>query len=251
MNLELTNKVVLITGATGGIGAQIATDFLEEGAVVVCLIRNAKKMDDLKKQISDHKISTEKIHAFSCDLLDYKNIKSVVESVTEKFGRIDILINCAGYADEYPFALLNETQIEKMIDFNFKSPVYLSHAVLRTMFRQKGGCIINISSASSIKKGRGIVTYAAAKAGLDAFTRTLSHEVGRKNIRVNCIRPGVIDTAMSNAVITRLEERIQDSTALGRVGLAHEISKAALFIASDKTASYMTGECITIDGGMY
>lgn len=251
MNLELEDKVVLITGATGGIGAQIASDFLQENAIVVCLIRNEKKLEELKNQLTEKGIPNEKMHSFSCDLLNYKSIKSVVASVTEKFGRIDILINCAGFADEYPFALLNEDQIEKMIDFNFKSPVFLSHAVLRTMFRQNGGCIVNISSASAIKKGRGIVTYAAAKAGLDAFTRTLSHEVGRKNIRVNCIRPGVIDTAMSNAVISRLEERIKGSTALGRVGQVHEISKAVLFIASDKTASYMTGECITIDGGMY
>jgi 3-oxoacyl-[acyl-carrier protein] reductase len=251
MNLELEDKVVLMTGATGGIGGQIAADFLAEGSVVVCLVRNLSKLAELKAVIKESGIAADKLHAETCDLFSYKDIKATVERVAAKFLRIDILVNCAGYADEYPFALLDEEQIEKMIDFNFKSPVFLSHAVLRPMFRQKGGCIINISSVSAIKKGRGIATYAAAKAGLDAFTRTLSHEVGRKNIRVNAIRPGVIDTAMSGAVISRHEKRINESTALARVGKAPEISKAVLFIASEKTASYLTGECITIDGGMY
>lgn len=251
MNLELHNKVILLTGATGGIGRQIVLDFIQEGAIVICLIRNQKKMDAIRVWLKEQNTSDLHVHSFDCDLISFNNIKETVTRIVNKFKRIDVLVNCAGFAHEYPFALLNDTQIDEMIDLNFKSPLYLIHAVLRPMFKQKEGCIINISSVSAVKKGRGIATYASSKAALDTFTRALSQEVGRKNIRVNCIRPGVINTSMSEALIDRSEDTIQASTALARHGYPNEISKAILFVASNKTASYMTGESFSIDGGMY
>lgn len=251
MNLELTNKVVVITGGTGGIGSQIVADFLEEGATVVCLIRNKNKMDEFQNSLKKQAVSTKQLYSYECDLLDFDAIKSVIQKITNELKRIDVLINCAGFAHEFPFALLDKKQIDSMVNLNFTSPLYLCHAVLRTMFKQNEGCIINVSSISSIKKGRGIVTYAAAKAGIESFTRTLALEVGRKNIRVNCIRPGIINTPMSEAVMDRLGDSVKTTIGLGRYGNPTEISKTALFLASNRTASYMTGECITIDGGMY
>lgn len=251
MELDLKSKIVILTGVTGGIGRQIAIDFLLEGAVVVGLIRNEQKMEQVRQWIKDQNVSDMNLHSKVCDLLNYEEIQSVVREITDKFLRIDILVNCAGFAHENPFALLNQHHIDSMVDLNFKSPIYLSHAVLRPMFRQKEGCIINISSVSAIKKGRGVAVYAAAKAALDAFTRALSTEVGRKNIRVNCIRPGVINTAMSGPLLERANDIVNDSTALSRFGHPNEISKAVLFVASNITASYMTGETFTIDGGMY
>jgi len=251
MDLELNGKVVVITGATGGIGGGIAADFLEEGAIVVCLIRNQAKMDEFKNDLASKNQFTHNLHAFQCNLLDYTDMKKVLATIVAQFKTIDVLINCAGYVEEYPFGLIDENQIEKMIDVNLKSPMYLSHLVLKPMYRQKKGCIINITSVSTVKKGRGIVTYAAAKAGLETFTRALAQEVGRKNIRVNCIRPGIIETAMSKGVVFRLSEEIKSASSLGRIGQVKEISKAALFLASENTASFITGECITIDGGTY
>lgn len=251
MNLELTNKVVIITGGTGGIGRQIVADFLEEGAVVACLIRNTSKIETLHKYIEEANIPTHNLHAYECSLLDFNAIKNVTKQVAVELKRIDVLVNCAGFAHEYPFALLNENHINEMIDLNLKSPIYLSQAVLKYMYKQKGGSIINISSITSVKKGRGISVYAAAKAGLDTFTRTLAIEVGRKNIRVNCIRPGVINTTMSQPLLDRVGPLINESTSLGRPGNAYEISRLVLCIASNKVSSYMTGECINIDGGFY
>lgn len=251
MDLELSNKVVVMTGATGGIGGQIALDFLAEGAVVVCLIRNKTKMENLTQLVLSQNLDANLLHAFDCNLLDYSQIKTVIAEIKNQFKTIDVLINCAGYAEEYPFGLIDDKQIEKMLDFNLKSPMFLSHAVLKPMFQQKSGCIINISSASTVKKGRGIVAYASAKAGLETFTRTLAQEVGRKKIRVNCIRPGIIETQMSKNVMFRLAAEIKTYSSLGRAGKVDEISKTALFLASEKTASYITGECITIDGGAY
>jgi 3-oxoacyl-[acyl-carrier protein] reductase len=250
MNLELSNKVVILTGATGGIGRAIAEDFLKEGSIVVCLIRNEEKMKTLKSELIDKNVAVEHLHSEVCNLLDYKSMSDAVKTVVQKYKAIDVLVNCAGYADEFPFALMDEEQISKMIDFNLKSPMLLSHAVLRTMFKQKSGSIINISSASAVKKGRGIVSYASAKAGIEALTRTLASEVGRKNIRVNCIRPGLIKTPMSDAVLFRLEEQVSSTTSLGRPGSPSEISKMVLVVASEKVSSYMTGECLTIDGGI-
>ena len=250
MNLELENRVVVLTGATGGIGSQIAIDYLAEGAIVACLIRNESKMQSLRNQAEEAGLPLENLHSFKCNLIDSEDIKRVTSEVVEKLESIHILVNCAGYADEMPFGILGKDDIDKMIDLNLKSPIYLTQAVLKPMFRQKDGCIINISSISSVKKGRGITVYAAAKAGLEAFSRTLSIEVGRKNIRVNSIRPGVITTTMSGPLLERASKLIENDTALSRPGNADEISAAVLFISSNKTASYMTGESISIDGGL-
>lgn len=251
MNLELKDKVVLITGGTGGIGSQIIADFLEEGAKVACLIRNTNKMEALRKFLEQTNILSDKLYAYECSLLDFDEIKKTTKQIVRHLKRIDILVNCAGFAHEYPFAILDQKQIDEMIDLNLKSPIYLAQAVLKYMYKQKEGSIINISSVSSIKKGRGIAIYAAAKAGLDSFTRSLAIEVGRKNIRVNCIRPGVINTAMSDALLNRAGSMINESTSLGRSGNPSEISKVVLFVASGKVSSFITGECITVDGGLY
>ncbi len=251
MNLGLKNKVVIITGGTGGIGSQIVTDFLNERAIVVCLVRNPTKMEKLKVALNQQQVPTSELHSYSCDLMDYENIKFTMLQISKDLKRIDVLVNCAGFALEYPFALINESQIDSLINLNFKSPILLCQAVLKYMYKNKEGSIINISSVSSVKKGRGIAVYASAKAGLDAFTRTLAIEVGRKNIRVNCIRPGIIETNMSKGVRDRMGETIKSTTSLNRPGTPNEISNMVLFMASSQASSYLTGECINIDGGLY
>jgi 3-oxoacyl-[acyl-carrier protein] reductase len=251
LKLELENKVVVITGGTGGIGAQIVTDFLEEGAVVVCLIRNMAKFENMQNFIEGQGLNLESLHYEICDLKDYTSIKKAVNIIARKHQKINVLVNCAGYTLEAPFALLEKEQIGSIVDLNLTSPMYVSHAVLRYMFKQKGGSIVNVSSVSAVKKGRGVVAYASAKAGLENFTRTLSQEVGKKNIRVNCVRPGVVDTTMSEALLDRSMELIKSDTAVGRPGIPKEISKTVLFLASNVTSSYITGECIGIDGGLY
>lgn len=251
MNLGLKDKIVLLTGGTGGIGSKIIEDYLEEGSIVISLVRNQAKMEEFIRTLIDKKIPTEQLHFYSCDLLDYENLKATVQQINEKFPRIDILVNCAGFADEVPFAMLKKDQIDMMIDLNFKSPVYLTQLVLKTMFKQNEGSIVNVSSASAIKKGRGIVVYAAAKAGIESFTRTLASEVGRKKIRVNCIRPGIIQSQMSVPVIERIGDSIKAMSSLERFGNAAEVSKMVLIISSNEISSYITGECITIDGGIY
>ena len=250
MNLVLDNQVVIITGATGGIGGEIALEFLKEKAIVICLYRNELKMEKFKYELSEKNISLINLHGYKCDLLNYIEISSTIKKVHKKFNKINILVNCAGFTKEYPFALLNENEISHTIDINLKSPMMITHAILKIMFKQKSGSIINVSSISAVKKGRGIVAYATAKSGLENFTRTLAYEVGRKNIRVNCIRPGVIETSMSGPIMNRIKDKIKEIASIGRFGQTKEISKMATILASDVTSSYITGECITIDGGI-
>ena len=152
------------------------------------------------------------LYSYKCDLLNYDEIVKTVGAIYKKFSKVNSLVNCAGYTKEYPFAMLDEDEISHTLDINLKSPMMLTHAILRIMFRQKKGSIINVSSISAVKKGRGIVAYASAKSGIENFTRTLASEVGKKNIRVNCIRPGIIETSMSGQVMSRTKDRIFKAT---------------------------------------
>jgi 3-oxoacyl-[acyl-carrier protein] reductase len=250
MNLELNNNVVVITGGTGGIGSEIVAEFLNEDAIVICLIRSESKMALLKEVLLNRNISILNLFSYQCNLIDYGGIKIIINKILKEFKRIDTLVNCAGYAKEYPFALLSESQISNMIDLNLKSPIMLTQAVLKSMFRQRSGSIVNISSIASVSKGRGIVSYASSKAGIETFTRTLAMEIGRKNVRINCIRPGVIETKMSGNIKEVLNNNVGEFNSLGRTGNPNEISKMTTILASDQVSSYITGECITIDGGI-
>lgn len=249
MDLDLKNKIVILTGSTGGIGKQICADFIMEGATVIAVYRNKDKLEMLLKWLLDSGLDITKIYAVKTNVLEKNEIDRCVKEVLMKFNRIDVLINCAGASFECSFAMLDEAIIESMIDINLKSPMLFSQAVLKPMFKQKSGCIINITTLATHKAGRGIVTYASAKAGLDTFTRTLAIEVGRKNIRVNTIRPGVIKTDMSKQILENLEEFLIDSTALNRIGIPKDISAAALFLSSERMASFISGTTINVDGG--
>lgn len=249
MDLKLDSKIVLLTGATGGIGRQICLDFIEEHATVVCLVRSSDKFLALKEWLDSQSIKTENLHQQKANLLNKSELERAVQEITEKHKRIDVLINCAGSVEEVPFAMMDEDRIESMLNINLKGTMLITQAVLRPMFKQKAGAIVNISSITALKGGRGIVAYAAAKAGLDSFTRTLASEVGKKNIRVNSVRPGAIKTSMSKALEARVQDYIPNAMILGRFGIPSEVSKGVLFLSSEETASFITGTFLNIDGG--
>lgn len=250
MNLMLQNKVVLVTGATGGIGKQICADFLKEKSIVAAVYRNEKKYSDLKLFLQDQGIELINLLGLKINSLDKTEIDAAVKSLVSDHKTVDVLINCAGSSLEVPFAMMEEKDIAQTIDINLKSPMFYAQAVLRPMFKQKSGAIINISTIATHKAGRGIVVYASAKSGIDSFTRTLAQEVGRKNIRVNCIRPGVIDTTMSQPLMARTGGKIVDMTALNRLGKPEDISAAALYLASEKLSAFVSGTCLNVDGGL-
>ena len=161
------------------------------------------------------------------------------------------MVNCAGYAVEMPFLMLDEEQIKTQIQINYTAPMLLMKAVLKPMFINKGGSIINISSATASTFGRGVAVYGSAKAGLDRFTKIIAQEVGRKNIRVNSVSPGIIDTQMSQELIKRGKDNITDFTALSKIGKPEDVAKAVLFLASNETAGFITGHIMHVNGGIF
>jgi 3-oxoacyl-[acyl-carrier protein] reductase len=249
MNLGLTNKIVLVTGGTGGIGKQICLDFLLEGAVVICLHRNENRFKNLVDRIALHPGLKNNLHGKLCDLLSVKALQQQITKITTEFKRIDVLVNCAGVVEEIPFAITDEKHMDKMIDDNLKITMLVTQSVLKPMFSQKGGAIVNVSSVVAVKGGRGIVAYASAKGGIEAFSRALAYETGRKNIRINTVKPGAIETEMSKTLQNRASDYVLGHTVLGRFGKPEEVSKAVLFLSSDETASFITGSGITVDGG--
>ncbi len=251
MKLHLDHKIVLLTGGTGGLGSHISLDFLKEQAIVILLYRNEKKFNKLSDWLAAQVPIDGRLFGIQASITDNQSIQQAVRQVIKAHDRIDVLVNCAGYAMEAPFSLLEEEDIEQMIDVNYKAPLYLSKAVLRYMLRQKAGSIINITSVSTHAAGRGITVYASAKAGLERLTQVLALEFGKKNIRINAVCPGVIDTDMSKNLRSVAEKYILEGTALKRYGQSQEVSKAVLFLASEETASFITGQTINVDGGFY
>jgi 3-oxoacyl-[acyl-carrier protein] reductase len=249
LNLELTNKVVLITGANGGIGSAIAKAFLEEGAIVLAGYRgNIQKLNTLKIEVPEF------LHANIIPLqIDLNNLdlcKIEIDHVLTQVKSIDILINCAGTAVEKPFLLSDFEEFDSQIQSNFLAPIKLTQMVLKTMLLKKKGCIINISSIVGSRFGRGIVVYSSAKAAIDRFTKSLAMEVGRKGIRVNAVCPGMIETKMTNMLQKNIPPDLLKMSPLSRPGKPFEIARAVLFLASENMSSYITGTTLIIDGGL-
>ncbi len=251
MNLNLDTKIILISGATGGIGEGICQAFLEEKAMIVPLFRgHSERLNPLFTWMENHGISKDMCQPENFDLKDKSKSKKLVQSVLEKHGKIDILVNCAGKSMEKPFLLHEDEDFNEMLDLNFTSLAVLTREVLRPMMKQRSGSIINISSLLSHRFGRGVTAYAAAKAGVDRLTESLASEMGKKGIRINSICPGVIETKMSNALTFNLGDQLMERTPLGRYGKPEDIAQACLFLASEKTASFITGQRFVVDGGI-
>jgi 3-oxoacyl-[acyl-carrier protein] reductase len=249
MDLELRGKVVMISGATGGIGSAICAAFLKESALIVPLYRNHSKYELLFEYLKKENLNVETIFPVETDLASSQSIEKAVKLVKERYGRIDILVNNAGASTERPFLMIEENEWEKEIDVNLNNTARLIRIVLKQMFIAKKGVVVNISSLLSQRFGRGVSAYAAAKAGIDRLTQALAMEVGIKGIRVNSVCPGIIETSMSKPLISRLGDNIIPQTALGRFGKPEEVAKAVLFLSSEITASYITGHLLRVDGG--
>ncbi|MEN9700091.1 MAG: 3-oxoacyl-[acyl-carrier-protein] reductase [Bacteroidota bacterium] len=249
MNLELNEKIVCITGASGGIGLAIARAFLEEGAIVCATYRNqASKLAQLKTELDSDQAA--RLHAFHLDLADFESHQRCLKELTTQFERIDVLVNCAGSALEKPFLLLSAEEIVQQVETNFTHQILFTQHVVKRMLVQRKGAVVSISSLLGKRLGRGVAVYAAAKAAFDRYTQTLALEVGKKGIRVNSINPGLIATKMSKNIQTNMPAELIGMSPTPRPGRPEEIANAVLFLASDKAASYITGVNLSVDGGL-
>ena len=251
MKLKLENKHIVISGATGEIGRQICLDFALEGSIILPLYRSEEKKEKLLGWLRDNGINKNVVFPYKANLKSREDISTTVTKILREHKTIDVLVNCAGYAVEMPFLMLDDNQIEDQLNINYKAPIFLMKEILKPMFLNKGGSIINISSATASRFGRGVSVYGSAKAGLDRFTQIIAQEVGKKGIRVNSVSPGVIETEMSQDLIKRGKENIKEFTAMRRYGQTKDVSKAVLFLASDEVSGFITGHVMKVDGGIF
>lgn len=240
---DLSNKVALVTGATGGIGADIARDLHKQGAVIAITGRNTEKLDALKAELG------ERVESFPADLSSSEAASELVKAVEEKLGQIDILVNNAGLTRDNLAMRMKDEDWQQVLDVNLTAPFKLAQACLRGMMKRRFGRIINISSIVGTTGNPGQVNYCASKAGMTGWTKAMAQEVASRGITVNCVAPGFIATAMTDALDDGQKERINAQIPAARMGSSAEIAAGIIYLASDE-ASYVTGQTLHINGGM-
>lgn len=243
----LEGKVAIVTGATRGIGKGIATLFAEQGAhVVFTYVSSDEKANALKEELESKGV---KAMAFKFNVADYAACESMVADVMKELERIDVVINNAGITRDTLLMRMSEEQWDEVINTNLKSVFNMTKAVQRTMLKQRAGSIVNMSSVVGVKGNAGQANYAASKAGILGFTKSVALELGSRNIRCNAIAPGFIETEMTGALDEAMVQQWRDAIPLKRGGAPEDVANLALFLASDMSA-YITGQCINVDGGM-
>ena len=239
---KLTGQIVVITGATAGIGKTIALRFGKEGAFVIVIGTNPERGAQVVQEIG-----SDKAQFIALNVADTAAVDTVFKQILEKHKQIDVLINNAGITRDGLLMKMGETDWDELIAINLKSCYNTSKAAVRAMMKARKGKIINMSSVVGLTGNAGQANYAASKAGMIGFSKALAKELAPRNICVNCIAPGFIETAMTDALTEEQKKQIYDSIPLGRMGKTEEIAEAALFLA---TADYVTGQVLTVDGGM-
>ena len=243
----LDGKIVLVTGATRGIGKAIALTLGSSGATVIGTATSEVGADNISKMLVDNEISGKGI---VLDVRDNNQISSLGESIKKDFGSIDILVNNAGITRDNILLRMKEDEWEDIINTNLSSIYKMSKSVLRGMIKKRSGRIISITSVVGAMGNAGQSNYAAAKAGMIGFTKSLAREVGVRGITVNAIAPGFIQTDMTDSLPDDQKEALASQIPMGRLGTADEIALAVLFLAGDG-GSYITGQTLHVNGGMY
>jgi 3-oxoacyl-[acyl-carrier protein] reductase len=243
----LQGKTALITGASRGIGRGIAMKFAEQGAnVAFTFLSSVEKGKALENELAAFGI---KAKGYQSDAADFKAADELVNTVVTDFGTIDILVNNAGITRDTLLMRMSEQQWDEVINANLKSVFNLTKAVQRPMLKARYGSIINMSSVVGVKGNAGQANYAASKAGIIGFSKSVALELGSRNIRCNVIAPGFIETEMTGALDEKVVQGWRDAIPLKRGGTAEDVANATLFLASDMS-SYITGQTLTVCGGM-
>ena len=241
---DLEGKKALITGASGGIGKEIANVLIEHNAEVCISGRNLDELNALKELLG------EKCHVVTCDLSKKDEIIELIKKTDKVLGHIDILINNAGITKDNIFLRMSENEWEDVLNVNLNSTFSILKLITKGMIKRRYGRIINISSVVGVTGGAGQVNYSASKAGLIGLTKSLSQEVATRNITVNCIAPGFIETPMTEQLDDKRKDAILNSIPINRIGTPKDLSSAIIFLASQES-SYITGQTLHINGGLY
>ena len=243
----LDGKLVLVTGASRGIGKAIALTLGRAGATVIGTATSESGSKKVSEVFTDNKISGKGV---KLDVTDNEQISSLVKLVNEDFGLIDILINNAGITRDNILLRMKEDEWSEIIDTNLSSVYKMSKSVLRGMIKNRSGRIISITSVVGAMGNAGQSNYAASKAGMIGFTKSLAREVGVRGITVNAIAPGFIETDMTDSLPNDQKVALTSHIPMGRLGTSDEVAQAVLFLAGDGS-SYITGQTLHVNGGMY
>ncbi|WP_091140948.1 3-oxoacyl-[acyl-carrier-protein] reductase [Flavobacterium caeni] len=243
----LEGKVAIITGASRGIGKGIAEVFAKHGAnVAFTYSSSAASAQELENQLNAMGIKSK---GYQSNAADYEQAHKLIDDVLADFGTIDILINNAGITKDNLLMRMGEEDFDQVIDVNLKSVFNMTKAVQKTMLKNRAGSIINMSSVVGVKGNAGQTNYAASKAGVIGFTKSVALELGSRNIRCNAIAPGFIETEMTGKLNEDVVQGWRESIPLKRGGTPEDVANACLFLASDLSA-YVTGQVMNVDGGM-
>ncbi len=244
--MRFKDKIVVVTGSTRGIGKTIALTFAREGATSIIIGRNAQTADHVRDEFHKQGFKAE---SFGCDVTNTENVEKMVNKILDKFGRVDILVNNAGITRDNLLLRMSEADWDEVINVNLKSVFCVTKIIAKVMLKQKKGKIISISSIIGITGNSGQANYAATKAGIIGFTKSVAKELASRNITVNAIAPGYIATDMTAQLKDNAREDILKNIPLGRLGKSEDVAGICLFLASEES-SYITGQTIVVDGGM-
>ena len=243
----LTGKLVLVTGASRGIGQAIALTLGNAGGTVIGTATSEKGAEAISKQFTEHKITGQ---GMILNVTDDNNIAELMKNINEKYDTVDILINNAGITRDNILMRMKQDEWDEIINTNLASVFKMSKAVLRGMMKKKAGRIISIASVVGSMGNAGQANYAAAKAGIMGFTKSLAREVGSRGITVNTVAPGFIQTDMTDNLPDEQKEALASQIPMGRLGSVEEIAQVVLFLAGNG-GSYITAQTIHVNGGMY
>jgi 3-oxoacyl-[acyl-carrier protein] reductase len=246
-SLELGGRVALVTGASRGIGRAIAVDLAAHGADVAIVGRDAAALAETAAAVSAARAET-RVHTIVADVADAAAVDAFVADVAATLGRIDIAVANAGQAVDGLIVRSKPTDIDAMLDVNLKSAFYLVRAVARPMMKQRAGSVVLISSIVGVAGNAGQAAYAASKAGLLGLAKSVAKELGSRNVRVNAVAPGLIETAMTESMPEAARAHYLATIPLGRAGTPDDVSGVVTFLCSD-AARYVTGQTIVVDGG--
>jgi 3-oxoacyl-[acyl-carrier protein] reductase len=243
ISIDLTGKTAFITGSTRGIGHAIARTFYDAGAKVAVVGRDLERARSVAARLGERAVGV------ACDVAQAAQVDAAVGGAESALGPIDILVNNAGLTRDNILLRLSGEDWDIVLEANLKGAFHTTKATLKGMMKRRAGRIINVSSIVGITGNKGQANYAASKAGLIGFTKSVAKEYARRNILVNCVAPGFIETEMTDALPSEARASLLEEIALGRLGRPEDVAGTVLFLASD-LAGYITGQVLVVDGGM-